>query len=154
MGVICSTCKGNSSVNPEEYSSGRRVRKSLGRTVGKSSVMPVGQSSVEAIGDSADGAEGKSTGRDVSIMPIEEPTVEPMGDQPIKPMGNRSIKPIDDLYIAEIKEHIDNRGVADIGAVLREKLEQWKKTGINIGVTGDSGVGKSSFINAIRGCVI
>ena len=36
-------------------------------------------------------------------------------------------------------------------AKLREALIGWKDIKIKIGVTGNSGVGKSSFINAIRG---
>lgn len=33
---------------------------------------------------------------------------------------------------------------------LKERLDSWKETPINVGVTGRSGSGKSSFINAIR----
>ena len=35
--------------------------------------------------------------------------------------------------------------------LLTEKLDEWKKVPLNVAVTGESGVGKSSFINAIRG---
>ena len=35
---------------------------------------------------------------------------------------------------------------------LPEKLEEWKEIPLNVAVIGNSGVGKSSFINAIR-CV-
>jgi predicted GTPase len=55
------------------------------------------------------------------------------------------------LYMKDIPEHIEEHGVSGIGEVFKAKLEQWKDVEINIGVTGDSGVGKSSFINAIRG---
>jgi predicted GTPase len=34
---------------------------------------------------------------------------------------------------------------------LRAELENWRDVEINICVTGEAGVGKSSFINAIRG---
>ena len=34
---------------------------------------------------------------------------------------------------------------------LKAELEKWRDVEINICVTGESGVGKSSFINAIRG---
>jgi predicted GTPase len=42
-------------------------------------------------------------------------------------------------------------GVSGMGEYFKAQLEQWENVEINIGVTGDSGAGKSSFINAIRG---
>jgi predicted GTPase len=33
---------------------------------------------------------------------------------------------------------------------MKEKLERWKEVKINIAILGNSGAGKSSFINAIR----
>ena len=51
----------------------------------------------------------------------------------------------------EAKRQIEERGVTGAQAMMRETLIGWKDIKIKIGVTGNSGVGKSSFINAIRG---
>jgi hypothetical protein len=53
-----------------------------------------------------------------------------------------------------VPEHIEKYGVSGLEEFFRAKLEKWKDVEINIGVTGDSGAGKSSFINVIRGYVI
>ncbi|CAB4027195.1 interferon-inducible GTPase 5-like, partial [Paramuricea clavata] len=39
----------------------------------------------------------------------------------------------------------------EIKELLIARLIQWKDVEVKFGVTGDSGAGKSSFINAIRG---
>ena len=44
----------------------------------------------------------------------------------------------------------DENCLSEIEEKFKAKLEGWKNVEINIGVTGKSGVGKSSFINAIR----
>ena len=51
----------------------------------------------------------------------------------------------------EIKEHINVNGVSGVDEFFKMQLERWKKVEVNIGITGDSGTGKSSFINVIRG---
>ncbi|KAL9953050.1 hypothetical protein ACROYT_G040401 [Oculina patagonica] len=53
--------------------------------------------------------------------------------------------------VEEFKEHVDQNGVSKMEEVLKKKLERWQDVEVNIGITGDSGAGKSSFINAIRG---
>ncbi|CAB4041466.1 interferon-inducible GTPase 5-like [Paramuricea clavata] len=53
--------------------------------------------------------------------------------------------------IVKILQFIENStGVSKSEEFIKTKLESWKNVEINIGVTGGSGVGKSSFINAIR----
>ena len=55
------------------------------------------------------------------------------------------------LFMADVQEHIEEHGVLGIGNIFKAKLGKWQGMEISIGVTGDAGVGKSSFINAIRG---
>ncbi len=55
------------------------------------------------------------------------------------------------LNITDVPQHIEEHGVTGIEDFFKAELERWKDVEINIGVTGDSGVGKSTFINAIRG---
>ena len=52
---------------------------------------------------------------------------------------------------AEIESYVEQNGVSGISEFVKEKLDTWKKTEVHLGVTGDSGSGKSSFVNAIRG---
>jgi putative ribosome biogenesis GTPase RsgA len=58
---------------------------------------------------------------------------------------------VHDIYTEDVPEYIEEHGVSGIEEFFKSKLQQWKDVEINIGVTGDSGVGKSSFVNAIRG---
>jgi len=51
---------------------------------------------------------------------------------------------------SEIEGYIKQKGVSNLAKFLTEKLERWRNIEVNIGITGDSGAGKSSFINAIR----
>ena len=52
---------------------------------------------------------------------------------------------------AEIQSYVEQNGVKGISEFLKKKLDTWKETEVHIGITGDSGSGKSSFVNTIRG---
>ena len=64
--------------------------------------------------------------------------------------GNDSvqIKPED---VKEFQDYIKRNGVSNVHEMFKKKLDGWQEVEVNIGITGDSGSGKSSFINAIRG---
>ena len=51
----------------------------------------------------------------------------------------------------KIEAHISENGVKNIKQFLEKEMNAWKEVEVNIAVTGDSGAGKSSFINEIRG---
>ena len=55
------------------------------------------------------------------------------------------------VNMKNVSEYIAKHGVFGIEERFKAELDDWKNAKINIGVTGNSGVGKSSFINAIRG---
>lgn len=50
----------------------------------------------------------------------------------------------------DIKDFMDENGVSGLAEFFKGRLERWKKVEVNIGITGNAGAGKSSFINAIR----
>lgn len=50
----------------------------------------------------------------------------------------------------EVQEYIEQHGVSNIEELLKRKLDGWQEVEVNIGITGDSGAGKSSYINVIR----
>ena len=58
---------------------------------------------------------------------------------------------LEEVNAEEIKEYIKRNGVSGIEEFFKMQLERWKELEVNIGITGGSGVGKSSFINEIRG---
>ena len=55
------------------------------------------------------------------------------------------------LYDEDISKYIEEHGESGIEKIFKAILEDWKNGEVQIGITGNSGVGKCSFINAIRG---
>jgi len=58
---------------------------------------------------------------------------------------------IDLLTVEEMKAAVAAGGVDECRRLLERKSNAWKNVPLNMAVIGNSGVGKSSFINAIRG---
>ncbi|PFX28465.1 interferon-inducible GTPase 5-like [Stylophora pistillata] len=56
----------------------------------------------------------------------------------------------EEINAEDVKEYMDENGVSGLAEFFKGRMERWKKVEVNIGITGDSGAGKSSFINAIR----
>jgi putative ribosome biogenesis GTPase RsgA len=55
------------------------------------------------------------------------------------------------VKFGEIKQVFMASGIVGVQRMMKEKLGQWKEVKVNFAVLGNSGAGKSSFINAIRG---
>ena len=54
--------------------------------------------------------------------------------------------------LEDAQGYVDKNGVSNIyiEKLFKNKLEGWRDVEVNIAITGSSGAGKSSFINAIR----
>lgn len=55
--------------------------------------------------------------------------------------------------VQQLKDEVDSHGVKDIDTFLMGKITEWQDAKINIALVGESGVGKSCFINSIRDCI-
>ena len=53
--------------------------------------------------------------------------------------------------LIEVQKLIEEKGIEAVQQQMSKQLESWKEKKIKLCVTGMGGVGKSHFINAIRG---
>ena len=53
--------------------------------------------------------------------------------------------------LEQLKKAFNSSGVEECRSLLERKRDEWKSITLDVAVIGNSGVGKSSFINAIRG---
>ena len=54
------------------------------------------------------------------------------------------------IHYEDVQGYVDENGVSNIEEFFKKKLECWRDVEVNIAISGSSGAGKSSFINAIR----
>ena len=65
-------------------------------------------------------------------------------------IGHESLEIWELNQIEELQEELDEKGVSNVKEFFKKRLDRWREVEVNIAITGNSGVGKSSFINAIR----
>ncbi|XP_067399559.1 interferon-inducible GTPase 5-like [Emydura macquarii macquarii] len=74
-----------------------------------------------------------------------------MADQTPPGSNKRPVDLMEEYNIAEIREALEEGRMAEAALKVQESLEALENAPLNIAVTGESGSGKSSFVNAIRG---
>ena len=65
-------------------------------------------------------------------------------------IGHESLEIWELNQIEELQEELDEKGVSNVKEFFKKRLDRSREVEVNIAITGNSGVGKSSFINAIR----
>ena len=56
-------------------------------------------------------------------------------------------------YVQDFQKEVEKNGLRNpdsIAKFFKSKMDGWKDVKVDIAITGDSGAGKSSFINTIR----
>ncbi|XP_046843658.1 uncharacterized protein LOC124437776 [Xenia sp. Carnegie-2017] len=64
--------------------------------------------------------------------------------------GSRELSELE-KRLEEAKFHVNKYGLIDVDDFYQTQIDSWRNMKINIAVTGYTGTGKSSFINAVRG---
>lgn len=57
-------------------------------------------------------------------------------------------------FISDLQDFVARNGLGNpekLAEFFNRRLDRWQDVEVNIGITGDAGTGKSSFINAVRG---
>ncbi|XP_058051582.1 interferon-inducible GTPase 5-like [Ahaetulla prasina] len=66
-------------------------------------------------------------------------------------MGNQLPKDFVRMEFEDLKNDLNQGNIPKVAAEYQKQLNEMQKLPLNIAVTGDAGVGKSSFVNAFRG---
>ncbi|XP_060567231.1 interferon-inducible GTPase 5-like [Ruditapes philippinarum] len=76
-----------------------------------------------------------------------------MGASKSKPLSPevKDLEELDPEEFESFKEAFNNGGLSELKRKVDEDIDKWKNVPVNIAVTGNSGNGKSSFINSFRG---
>lgn len=56
--------------------------------------------------------------------------------------------------VQDFQKEVEKNGLRNPGSIaklFKSKMDVWQEVKVDIAITGDSGAGKSSFINTIRG---
>ena len=69
----------------------------------------------------------------------------------VMPMNPEIDDDLTEQYMADARKYVNENGVGGIQEFIRKKLLGSKDVKIRFAITGNSGTGKSAFINAIRG---
>ena len=64
--------------------------------------------------------------------------------------GNKDLSE-QEKRLEEAKFHVGKHGLTDVDDFIPDQIESWRNMDVHIALTGGSGTGKSSFINAVRG---
>ncbi|XP_060578227.1 T-cell-specific guanine nucleotide triphosphate-binding protein 2-like [Ruditapes philippinarum] len=67
------------------------------------------------------------------------------------PQALKDIDEFDQKTAAEYEEAFKSGGMSQLNKKIDADIDKWRNIPVNIAVTGNSGVGKSSFINSFRG---
>ncbi|CAB3980754.1 zinc finger MYM-type 3-like [Paramuricea clavata] len=85
---------------------------------------------------------------DKEVLDVQEPVFDIVGG--LKACRD-STSDITEQYMADARIYVKQKGVSRIEEFLKKKLEGSKDVKIRFAITGNSGTGKSAYINAIRG---
>ncbi|XP_046353007.1 T-cell-specific guanine nucleotide triphosphate-binding protein 2-like [Haliotis rufescens] len=66
-------------------------------------------------------------------------------------MGDNAYEDITQAEIDEIRRHVDKHGLSGLPGIVQNKMRDWRNVPLSIALVGEAAVGKSSFINSIRG---
>jgi len=71
-------------------------------------------------------------------------------DQLTKEAANLGFSSFSQQSISEAKKYVQLNGMGALQTYMEKKLDEWKHVKVKMAITGQSGAGKSSFINKLR----